>query len=77
MAVGGRACWGSVMTEPCDHDHRCPECGVPLLTLMGKQKLIALHRDSSGKRCEASGRSLIHYRWIDLFKAVTGREPRV
>ena len=59
------------MTEP----DRCPECHIPIET-MGSKRLIPLHRDSSGKRCEGSGRSLVHYRWIDLFKAITGTEPR-
>ena len=62
------------MTEPesCWH---CPECDSHIETI-GPQKLIPLHRGEDGKRCEATGRSLIHYRWAELFKAVTGREPR-
>lgn len=63
------------MTD-CGHDWHCPECHEPVET-MGPKRLIALHRDPWGKRCEASGRSLVHYRWIDLFKAITGNEPSV
>jgi hypothetical protein len=47
------------------------------VALLGARKLIALHRDpDSGKRCDATGRTLVHYRWVDLFRAITDREPK-
>jgi hypothetical protein len=46
------------------------------VSLLGARKLIALHRDPAGKRCDATGRTLVHYRWVELFRAITGNEPR-
>jgi hypothetical protein len=59
--------------DPCVQSH-CPECGehVPMVG-----KLIGLHRDPEGKECDATGRTLIHYRWVELFRAITNQEPRL
>jgi hypothetical protein len=42
-----------VTDDPCVQYH-CPECGEHV-ALLGARKLIALHRDPSGKRCDATG----------------------
>jgi hypothetical protein len=60
--------------DPCVQYH-CPECGEHV-ALLGNRKWIALHRDSYGKRCDATGRTLVHYRWIELARAITGKEPK-
>jgi hypothetical protein len=61
-------------TDGCVQYH-CPECGEHV-ALLGGKKLIGLHRSpDDGKRCDATGRSLVHYRWVELFKAITGNEP--
>lgn len=43
------------------------------MAVSGPLKLISLHRDSYGKHCEASGRSLVHHRYRELLKVVFGK----
>ncbi len=57
---------------PRPSESRCPECGEPV-AVSGPLKLISLHRDSYGKHCEASGRSLVHHRYRELLKVVFGK----
>jgi hypothetical protein len=53
---------------PCD---RCPQCGEPV-QLSGPLRLISLHRDSHGRHCESSGRSLVHHRYRELLQTIYG-----
>lgn len=53
----------------------CPECGEPIVAF-GALRLIGLHRNSFGKRCEASGRSLIHHNYRRLLHAIFGTNRR-
>jgi hypothetical protein len=48
----------------------CPECGVPIDVLPAG---LPLHRNSFGKRCPASGKSLTLLRHIELLRAIFGQ----
>ena len=59
------------MTEPSDH---CPECGMPVefLRYSTGSAVLPLHRNSFGKHCPASGKSLTHLRHVELLQAIFG-----
>lgn len=55
------------MTEPVN----CPECHVPVD--LGHFVALPLHRNSFGKACPASGKSLSMLRHIELLRAIFGQ----
>lgn len=58
------------MTE--DYRDNCPECDVPLD--LSQLPAIPLHRDSWGKHCPASGRSLRLVNYKNLLRAIFGQD---
>lgn len=48
----------------------CPECGVPVD--LSQLVALPLHRNSFGKACPASGKSMTLLRHIELLRAVFG-----
>lgn len=57
----------------------CPECHEPVreVSRSATRIPIALHRDSSGRKCPASGRNLVHYRWQSLLRVVFGQDTNL